>query len=152
MRGACGRNYCPREHGHDRWSPAPSAPTTVATTGGAAAASPTALKTMGTVTLEVWGGVPPETGPGDLVAAFSKAYPNIKVNYTRFVNDDTGNTKLDTALQGGTPIDVYFSYTVPRMGQRIKAGVAEDLTPYIAGRQRGESVGGRHEGRLQEWR
>ncbi len=111
---------------------ASAAPMTASTTGGAVAASPTPLKTMGTVTLEVWGGVPPETGPGDLVAAFSKAYPNIKVNYTRFVNDDTGNTKLDTALQGGTPIDLYFSYDVPRMGQRIKAGVAEDLTPYIA--------------------
>jgi len=102
------------------------------TTGNAPATSPTALMTSGTVTLEVWGGVPAETGPGDLVAAFQKAYPTIKVNYTRYVNDDTGNTKLDTALQGGTPIDVYFSYDVPRMGQRIKAGVAEDLGPYLA--------------------
>lgn len=92
--------------------------------------SPTVLKASG-VTLEVWGGVPPENGPADLVAAFQKAYPDIKVNYTRYVNDDTGNTKLDTALQGGTPIDAYFSYDVPRMGQRIKAGLAEDLTSYI---------------------
>ena len=92
--------------------------------------SPTVLKASG-VTLEVWGGVPAENGPADLVAVFQKAYPEITVNYTRYVNDDTGNTKLDTALQGGTPIDVYFSYDFPRMAQRIKAGVAEDLTPYV---------------------
>lgn len=85
----------------------------------------------GTTTLNVWGGVPLENGPRDLIAAFQQANPSIKVNYTRFVNDDTGNTKLDTALQGGTPIDVYFTYDVPRMGQRIKSGLAEDLTSYI---------------------
>ncbi|HEU5424876.1 MAG TPA: extracellular solute-binding protein, partial [Nitrolancea sp.] len=62
-----------------------------------------------------------------------KQYPGIKVNTTRYVNDDTGNTKLDTALQGGTPIDVYMSYGIPRLGQRIRAGVAEELTSYIAG-------------------
>lgn len=110
-----------------------ASPATASPVGSAVAGSfpsPTVLKASG-VTLEVWGGVPPENGPADLVAAFQRAYPDIKVNYTRYVNDDTGNTKLDTALQGGTPIDVYFSYDVPRMGQRIKAGVAEDLTGYI---------------------
>lgn len=84
------------------------------------------------VTLEVWGGVPAENGPGDLIAGFEAAFPNIKINYTQYVNDDTGNTQLDTALQGGTSIDVFFTYAVPRLGQRIEAGAAADLTSYVA--------------------
>ncbi len=92
---------------------------------------PTAVMTSA-ITLELWGGGTLETGVGDIVDSFNRVYPNIKVNYNRFVNDDTGNTKLDTALQGGSTIDTYLSFDVPRMSQRIKAGVAEDLTPYIA--------------------
>lgn len=85
---------------------------------------------QGDITLEVWGGVPPENGPQEVCDAFTAA-TGIKVNYTRYVNDDTGNTQLDTALQGGTPIDAYFTYSVPRLGQRIRAGAALDLTSYI---------------------
>ncbi len=95
--------------------------------------SPGASSGSGPVILNVWGGVPEENGPLDLIAAFEKLHPNIHVKYTRYVNDDTGNTKLDTALQGGTPIDVYFSYDVPRMAQRIQAGLAVDLTSYVTG-------------------
>lgn len=126
-----------------------AAPTRAATTGAAtpptsatpagatpatpaiAATTPTVLPSSASITLEFWFGEPPENGPADLAAAFTKRYPNIKVNPTRYVNDDAGNTKLDTALQGGTPIDVYMSYGIPRLGQRIKAGAAEDLTSYI---------------------
>lgn len=84
------------------------------------------------VALEYWGGEPEENGPGDFVAAFNEANPDITVKYTRYVNDDTGNTQLDTALQGGTPIDVYLSYGIPRTSQRIGAGAGLDLGPYIA--------------------
>lgn len=93
-------------------------------------AAPAYLRQGGDVTLEVWGGVPPESGPQEVCDAFTTA-TGINVNYTRYVNDDTGNTQLDTALQGGTPIDVFFTYSVPRLGQRIGAGAALDLTPYI---------------------
>lgn len=86
---------------------------------------------QGPITLEFWGGEPEENGPGDLVAAFNEANPDIQVRYTRYVNDDTGNTQLDTALQGGTPIDVYQSYGVSRTSQRVAAGAALDLTSYI---------------------
>ena len=82
------------------------------------------------VTLNVWGGVPAENGPQALCDAFTEA-TGIQVVYTRYVNDDTGNTQLDTALQGGTPIDLFFTYSVPRLGQRINAGAALDLTNYI---------------------
>lgn len=86
---------------------------------------------QGPIVLEFWGGEPEESGPGDLVAAFNESHPDIQARYTRYVNDDTGNTQLDTALQGGTPIDVYQSYGIPRTSQRIQAGAALDLTPYI---------------------
>jgi multiple sugar transport system substrate-binding protein len=86
---------------------------------------------QGDVTLEVWGGVPAENGPQTLVDAFMEANPGVTVNYTRYVNDDTGNTQLDTALQGGTQIDLFFTYSIPRLGQRTLAGAAADLTPYI---------------------
>lgn len=82
------------------------------------------------VSLNVWGGVPPENGPQAVCDAFTEA-TGIAVTYTRYVNDDTGNTQLDTALQGGTPIDLFFTYSVPRLGQRIGAGAAADLTAYI---------------------
>ncbi len=84
------------------------------------------------VTLNVWGGVPAENGPQALCDAFTEA-TGIQVVYTRYVNDDTGNTQLDTALQGGTAIDLFFTYSVPRLGQRINAGAALDLTSYIDG-------------------
>lgn len=85
----------------------------------------------GPATLEFWGGVPLEKGPRNLINAFQKAYPKIKVNYTRFVNDATGNTKLDSVLESGAPLDIFTSYTVPAMGARIKAGRALDLGKYI---------------------
>ncbi len=94
-------------------------------------AAPALLKQGSEVTIEVWGGVPPEKGPGDLVEAFMEANPSIKVNYTRYVNDDTGNIQLDTALQGGSNIDVFATYGIPRLGQRISAGATKDLTSYI---------------------
>lgn len=85
------------------------------------------------VVLEVWGGVPAENGPQALIDAYMEANPGITINYTRYVNDDTGNTQLDTALQGGTQIDVFFTYQVGRLAQRIRAGAALDISEYVAG-------------------
>ncbi|MCO5215978.1 MAG: extracellular solute-binding protein [Thermomicrobiales bacterium] len=90
------------------------------------------LKMQDGVTLEVWGGVPAENGPQALVDAFTEA-SGIKVNYTRYVNDDTGNTQLDTALQGSTTVDAFFTYQVARLAQRINAGAALDISEKIAG-------------------
>lgn len=92
-----------------------------------------AFRMQENVVLEVWGGVPPENGPQALIDAFMEANPGITINYTRYVNDDTGNTQLDTALQGGTQIDVFFTYQVSRLAQRIRAGAALDISEYIAG-------------------
>lgn len=95
---------------------------------------------QGPVQIEFWGGEPEESGPGALVAAFNESQSDIQVKYTRYVNDDTGNTQLDTALQGGTPIDVIQMYGNPRLAQRIGAGAVADLTSLIEG-----------EASIQEW-
>ncbi|TDE97409.1 extracellular solute-binding protein [Occultella glacieicola] len=78
--------------------------------------------------LVVWGGVAPEAGPQELVDAFMAKYPDIEVEYTRFVNNAEGILKLDTALQGGVPIDVFFSYGTVDVVRRAQAGLALDLT------------------------
>ena len=81
--------------------------------------------------LQVWGGVPAASGPADVVKAFQAKFPQYKVNYTRFVNDDRGNLKLDTALQGGVDIDVYFTYSQAAMALRAGSGLAADLTDRV---------------------
>lgn len=84
-------------------------------------------------TLNVWGGVPPESGPAALIEAFTQAHPDLEVRYTRFVNDDRGNLKLDTALQGGVDIDVYFTYSMDDLALRAGSGMTLDLTDRVAG-------------------
>ncbi|QMU96452.1 extracellular solute-binding protein [Microbacterium esteraromaticum] len=78
--------------------------------------------------LVVWGGVDPAMGPQALIDAFMKKHPKIKVEYVRFVNNEEGILKLDTALQGGVPIDVFFSYGTVDIARRSAAGLAMDLT------------------------
>lgn len=82
--------------------------------------------------LQVWGGVPAETGPNQMIAAFNKKYPNIKITYTRYVNDDPGNLKVDTALQGGVNIDVLVSYGLNTISKRVSSGLLVDLTDRIS--------------------
>jgi multiple sugar transport system substrate-binding protein len=91
--------------------------------------------------LNVWGGVPPETGPSALFAAFMEKYPGIKVNYTRYVADTQGNLKVDTALQGGGSIDIVQSYVAPIIAKRATSGVLLDLTDQITGEDPFASMG-----------
>ncbi|MEV0799911.1 ABC transporter substrate-binding protein [Kribbella sp. NPDC050281] len=81
--------------------------------------------------LQVWGGVPAASGPANVVKAFEQRFPQYKVNYTRFVNDARGNLKLDTALQGGVDIDVYFTYSPASLALRAGSGLAADLTDRV---------------------
>ncbi|WP_156252686.1 ABC transporter substrate-binding protein [Pseudactinotalea terrae] len=104
--------------------------------------------------LVVWGGVAPEDGPQALVDAFTAKYPKIEVEYVRYVNNDEGNLKLDTALQGGVPIDIFFSYSTPHIVRRSGAGLALDLTE-LAGQDdltkelvQGEPVSTKVDGKL----
>lgn len=80
------------------------------------------------IKLTMWGGVPAEAGPQAVVDAWNAEHPDIQVEYVRFVNDDAGNLKLDTALLSGQGVDLYMNYTPSRLQKRIDAGVAMDLS------------------------
>jgi multiple sugar transport system substrate-binding protein len=80
------------------------------------------------VKLKFWGGVPAEAGPQAVVDAWNAENPDIEVEYVRFVNDDPGNLKLDTALMTGQDADLYMNYQLTRLQKRVDAGVALDLS------------------------
>lgn len=87
-----------------------------------------------TVTLRVWGGVPPEAGPQASCDLFNKQFKDkgIQVEYERFVNDDTGNLKLETSLLAGTDVDLYMSYGLAQIKKRADGKMALDLTELMA--------------------
>ncbi|MFC0673189.1 ABC transporter substrate-binding protein [Brachybacterium hainanense] len=82
-------------------------------------------------TLQVWGGVPPENGPQQLIDRYLEKHPDRSVRYTRFVNDDRGNLKVNTALQGGVDIDVFFTYDSANLALRAGSGMAADLSDLV---------------------
>ncbi|WP_240613431.1 ABC transporter substrate-binding protein [Brachybacterium endophyticum] len=82
-------------------------------------------------TLQVWGGIPAESGPQKIIDRFQKLHPDVTVKYTRYVNDDRGNLKLNTALQGGVDIDVFFTYGVPNLAMRASSGLAADVADQV---------------------
>lgn len=83
------------------------------------------------IVLNVWGAINEESGPGELIQAFMDKHPGIKVQYNFFKNDDTGNTKVNTALLSGEDIDVFINYGPRRVLPRVEGDLLEDLTPYI---------------------
>ncbi len=82
------------------------------------------------VKLVVWGGVPAESGPQKLVDAWNEANPDVFVEYVRFVNDDTGNTKLDTGILSGEQIDIFFTYANHLLKQRVESGMVANLVEF----------------------
>lgn len=81
--------------------------------------------------LQVWGGTPLENGVGDLINAFEEKYPEYSVTYTRYINDADGNLAVNTALQGGVDIDVFFSYGANNLALRATPDMATDLAPLL---------------------
>jgi multiple sugar transport system substrate-binding protein len=88
------------------------------------------------VKLTLWGGVPEESGPAEVVKTWNEAHPDIQVEYVRYVNDDAGNTKLDTALtsQSSAP-DIFISYGDDKVSRRALAGMTLPLDDLIASQQ-----------------
>lgn len=82
------------------------------------------------VTLQMWGGVPPESGPQEVVDNWNEQNPDIQVEYTRFVNDDDGNLRLNTALQTGQDVDIFVNYTTSILRDRVQSGFVLDLSQY----------------------
>lgn len=86
------------------------------------------------ITLRVWGGVPAEAGPQASVDAFNEAFKDkgIQAEYERFVNDETGNLKLETSLLAGNDVDLYMTYTPAVLQKRASGNMALDLSELIA--------------------
>jgi multiple sugar transport system substrate-binding protein len=86
------------------------------------------------VTIRIWGGVPPEAGPQASVDAFNEAFKDkgIQAEYERFVNDETGNLKLETSLLAGSDVDLYMTYTPAVLQKRASGNMALDLSELIA--------------------
>ncbi len=105
------------------------------TTATTEAAAPETKKETGgePVVLRMWGGVPAEAGPQEACDNFNELYKDkgIQVEYERFVNDDTGNLKLETNLLSGTGVDLYMTYTPSVLTKRAEGNMALDLTELI---------------------
>lgn len=82
----------------------------------------------GTVTLNFWGGVPAENGPQAVVDKWNEEHPDIQVKYTRYVNDDEGNLRVNTALQTGEDIDILMSHSTNDYEQRVDSEFLADLS------------------------
>ncbi len=82
------------------------------------------------VRLVMWGGVPPEAGPAQVMETWNREHPDIQIEYVRYVNDDDGNLKLDTALLTSQQIDLYMNYTFSQLERRADTGVALDLSRF----------------------
>lgn len=96
----------------------------------ASSVKPAATGGADPIKLTLWGGVPPESGPQEVVDNWNKENPDIQLEYVRFVNDDAGNLKLDTALMSNQPVDMYVNYDYSLYEKRIKAGNALDLSTF----------------------
>lgn len=81
------------------------------------------------ITLKMWGGVPPESGPQKACDNFNNEFKDkgIQVEYERFVNDEQGNLKLETNLMAGSDIDIYVTYAVDRLKKRATGNMAFQL-------------------------
>lgn len=84
----------------------------------------------GVIHLTFWGGVPVEAGPQEVIDNWNRENPDIQVEYVRFVNDDAGNVKLDTALMTGQDVDLYATYNFARFQGRATSGLALDLSQF----------------------
>ena len=82
--------------------------------------------------LVIWGAVPEENGPQKVVDKWNKEHPDTQIEYVRYVNDDSGNTKLDTALmtESDAP-DIFFSYGENNLYRRENAGMTAPLDDMI---------------------
>ncbi|MFB4162471.1 ABC transporter substrate-binding protein [Alteribacillus sp. JSM 102045] len=82
------------------------------------------------VTLHFWGGVPPENGPQDAVDEWNQNNPDVQVEYTRYVNEDEGNMKVNTALQTGEDMDILMSHSPNHLEERVQSNFLLDLADY----------------------
>lgn len=82
------------------------------------------------IVIKFWGGVPAEYGPSQVVERFNQEYKDkgIQAEYVRYVNDSTGNMKLETTLLAGGEIDIYMTYSLTNLVKRGEGGMAVELS------------------------
>lgn len=83
------------------------------------------------VSLNFWSGIPAENGPQEAVDEWNKNNPNVQVTYTRYVNDDSGNLSVNTALQTEEDIDILMSHSANDYYQRVDSGFLMDMTDTV---------------------
>ncbi len=115
-------------------SPKESTQASVSASASSEAKATTETEEKKPVVLKFWGGVPAEYGPQLTVDAFNKEYKDkgIQAEYVRFVNDDTGNMKLETTLLAGGEIDLFMTYTSSNLVKRGTGGMALELSDRLA--------------------
>lgn len=92
-----------------------------------------AMASAETITLRFWGGVPAEYGPQQVVDRFNEEYKDkgIQAEYVRYVNDDTGNMKLETTLLAGGEVDVYMTYGLSNLVKRGEGSMALEMSSQL---------------------
>ena len=85
------------------------------------------------VVLHWWGSFAENMGPEQVCEAFNKIDPNLQVEYTRYVNDDAGNTKLDMTLMSDDSIDVFLNMNDVLLMKRIENGYMYPLDELFEG-------------------
>ncbi len=76
----------------------------------------------------------------NLAAAYMKTHPNVDIKITVIANDPF-KTKLTTAMQAGTPPDIFQSWGGGVLQQYAQAGLLKDITPDLAKDGWGDSFG-----------
>ncbi|MGG3281316.1 ABC transporter substrate-binding protein [Paenibacillus solani] len=104
--------------------------TTATTSEGQGTDNSKAPSSDGPVKLTMWGGVPPEAGPQKVIDTWNAEHPDIQVEYVRYVNDDDGNLKLDTAMITGQDVDLFVNYTLSQTSKRVESNLALDLSQF----------------------
>lgn len=76
----------------------------------------------------IWGDPASNAIDQEVIAAFERAHPHIKVELTSLPSTTAVREALVTRVVGGSPPDVAL---VSRVGDLAKGGIIVDLTPYI---------------------
>jgi raffinose/stachyose/melibiose transport system substrate-binding protein len=119
-------------------APAPK-PTAAATTAPAApAAAPTSAPAAAAakpVKISWWHIATNDPGKADFQAiadAYTKAHPNVTIDIT-ILENDAFKAKLTTAMQAGTPPDLFQSWGGGVLKEYAKSGLVQELTPSLKG-------------------
>lgn len=84
-------------------------------------------------TIKIWGAVPKGSGPQDVIDAFNKKFSEkgLQAQYYQYANTKAGNTRLDSMLQSGGSVDVFFSYTTAELENRHSQELMVNLDELI---------------------